>query len=52
MVEHDGKIFCSMLPSGKIYNFEAGKSVMSSNEVPSGWQHVAAIKTAGCLSFL
>jgi hypothetical protein len=46
MAEHDGKVFCSTLPSGKIYGFEAGKSVMSPDEVPSGWQHVAAIKTA------
>jgi hypothetical protein len=46
MAEHDGKLFCSTLPSGKIYGFEAGKSVMSPNEVPSGWQHVTAIKTA------
>lgn len=46
MAEHDGKLFCSTLPSGKIFGFEAGKSVMSPNAVPSGWQHVAAIKTA------
>ena len=45
MAEHDGKVFCSTLPSGKIYGYEAGKSVMSPGEVPSGWQHVAAIKT-------
>ncbi len=49
MAEHDGKVFCSTLPSGKIYGFEAGKSVMSPNELPSGWQHVAAIKTADYL---
>ena len=44
MAEHDGKVFCGTLPSGKIYGFEAGKSVMSPNKIPSGWQHVAAIK--------
>ena len=49
MAEHDGKVFWSTLPSGKIYGFEAGKSVMSPNEVPSGWQHVAAIKTTDLL---
>lgn len=49
MAEHDGKVFCSTLPSGKIYGFEAGKSVMSLNAVPSGWQHVAAVKTADYL---
>lgn len=49
MAEHDGKVFCSTLPSGKIYGFEAGKSVMSPNELPSGWQHVAAVKTANRL---
>lgn len=46
MAEHDGKVFCSTLPSGKIYAYEAGKSVMSPFEIPSGWQHVTAIKTA------
>ena len=45
MAEHEGKVFCSTLPSGKIYGYEGGKSVMSPGEVPSGWQHVAAIKT-------
>lgn len=45
MAEYNGKVFCSTLPSGKIYGYEAGKSVISPDEVPSGWQHVAAIKT-------
>lgn len=49
MAEHDGKVFCSTLPSGKIYGFEAGKSVMSPNKIPSGWQHVAATKTVNSL---
>lgn len=49
MVEHDGKVFCSTLPSGKVYAFEAGKSVMSPDALPSGWQHIAAIKTANHL---
>lgn len=46
MAEHNGKVFCSTLPSGRIYGFEAGKSVMSPDAVPSGWQHIAAIKTS------
>ncbi len=46
MAEHQGKAFCSTLPSGKIYGCEAGKSVMSAESISAGWHHVAAIKTA------
>lgn len=49
MGESAGKLFCTTLPSGKIFGFEAGKSVVSKAPVPSGWQHVAATKTGNSL---
>lgn len=45
MSEHDGKVFCSTLPSGKIYSYESGKSVSMAESLGGGWQHVTAIKT-------
>lgn len=45
MAEHDGKVFCSTLPSGKIFSYESGKVLSMSEPFPEGWQHVAAIKT-------
>ncbi len=49
MAEHDGKVFCSTLPSGKIFSYESGKTVASPESLPAGWQHVSAVKTAGQL---
>ena len=45
MAEHDGKVFCSTLPSGKIFSYEAGKSVAMPGSLKEGWQHVTAVKT-------
>lgn len=45
MAEHDGKVFCSTLPSGKIFYYESGKVVSAKESLPAGWQHVAAVKT-------
>jgi hypothetical protein len=44
MAEFDGRVFCSALPSGHIYSFQAGASVMAGNAEPAGWRHVAAVK--------
>jgi hypothetical protein len=44
MAEFDGRVFCSTLPSGHIYSYQAGASVMSGNALPAGWRHVAAVK--------
>ncbi len=49
MAEQDGKVFCSTLPSGKIFSYEAGRSVTSKTSIEPGWQHVAAVKTSGHL---
>jgi hypothetical protein len=44
MAEFDGRVFCSTLPSGRIYSYQAGASVMSGSALPAGWRHVAAVK--------
>ncbi|HVX61028.1 MAG TPA: LamG domain-containing protein, partial [Pirellulales bacterium] len=43
--EFQGRLFFSTLPSGKIFSYQAGVSAMHDDELPSGWQHVAAIKS-------
>jgi hypothetical protein len=44
--EFQGRLFFSALPSGKIFSYQAGAVVTHDRELPSGWQHVAAIKSA------
>jgi hypothetical protein len=50
MAEHDGKVFCSTLPSGKIFSYESGRNVLSTNPVTPGWHHLAAVKSEDRLS--
>jgi hypothetical protein len=50
MAEYDGKVFCSTLPSGRIYSYEAGRNVQNGTTFPGGWQHVAAMRTKGRLA--
>lgn len=49
MVEHQGQLFCSTLPSGKVHACEVGKLVTWDDEFPTGWHHVAAVKSGGKL---
>ena len=49
MAEHGGRLFCSTLPSGKIYSFAAGRSVSWDRTFPTGWHHVAAVRSDGRL---
>ena len=49
MAEHGGQLFCSTLPSGKIFATAVGTSAAWEREFPPGWQHVAAIKRDGNL---
>lgn len=46
MAEHDGQVFCSTLPSGKIFAFSAGQQVAWGHTLSSAWHHVAAVKSA------
>lgn len=45
MAEHDGKVFCTTLPSGKIFSFEAGRNIISPAPLKPGWNHVVAAKS-------
>ncbi|MEX2512160.1 MAG: LamG domain-containing protein [Cyclobacteriaceae bacterium] len=49
MAENDGKLYCSTLPSGKIYGFELGQNVLSPAPLKSGWHHIAAVRSASQL---
>lgn len=45
MAVYDGKLFVGTLPSGHVMSIEAGKSVTLDRELPSGWVHLAAVKS-------
>ena len=49
MAEHDGKLFCSTLPSGKIYSWRAGRVAMAGKTFPAGWHHVAAVRSSSSI---
>jgi hypothetical protein len=49
MAEYQGQLFCSTLPSGRVHACEVGKLVTWDDEFPTGWHHVAAVKSAGKL---
>lgn len=49
MAEFEGRVYCSTLPSGHIYSYQAGVSAMAGSALPPGWQHVAAVKQGGKL---
>ena len=45
MAVYDGKLFCGTLPSGHVLSLEAGKCATYDHALPSGWHHLAAVKT-------
>jgi hypothetical protein len=45
MAEHDGRLFCSTLPTGKIFAYEAGRQVTWDHAFPTGQHHVVAVKS-------
>ncbi len=49
MAEHDGRLFCSTLPSGKVYSWRAGRVAMAGKAFPTGWHHVAAVRSGGSI---
>ena len=49
MAEFQGQLMVSALPSGKVFAFEAGRSVTWDHELPAGWHHLAAIRQGGVL---
>lgn len=50
MAQYRGRLFCTTLPSGRVHSLEAGPCVTHDRELPSGWQHVAAVKRGGTLT--
>jgi len=50
MAEHDGRLFASTLPSGKVFAYSAGQQAMWGHTLSVGWHHVAAVKSANRLT--
>jgi len=50
MAEHQGRLFCSTLPSGRVYAFQAGAGVAWEQEFPDKLHHIAAIKKRNVLT--
>lgn len=49
MAEYDGQVFCSTLPSGRVYSWRSGRVAMTDRRLPDGWHHVAAVRSKGAL---
>lgn len=49
MAEFSGKLFCSTLPSGTVWSYQAGQAVSTNSELPAGWRHVVAQRQSGRL---
>lgn len=49
MTVFQGKLFAGTLPSGRVYCLEAGKCASYDRALPSGWRHIAAVKSGGKL---
>jgi hypothetical protein len=45
MAEFAGRVYCSTLPSGKIYAYQSGVSAMYGEPLSFGWHHIAAVKS-------
>jgi hypothetical protein len=44
MAEHAGRLYCSTLPSGKVFSYGVGRMAASHKALPEGWRHVAAVR--------
>lgn len=49
MAVFKGRLYAGTLPSGRVYSIEAGKCATHDRELPAGWRHVAAVRSAGLL---
>lgn len=45
MAEHDGEVFVSTLPSGKVFSFSAGQQATWGHSLSAAWHHVVAVKS-------
>jgi hypothetical protein len=50
MAEHDGQVFCSTLPSGRIHAFSAGEQTQWGESLSSDWHHITATKSSDRLA--
>lgn len=50
MCEYGGKLYCSTLPSGRIFSFTQGRQVSWDYSLDSNWHHVVAVKSNNRLS--
>ncbi len=50
MAEHDGEVYCSTLPSGKVFAFAAGRQAGWGRALSSAWHHIAAVRSADRLT--
>ncbi len=44
MAVFQGRLFCGVLPSGKVHALRAGAGVSHDHAVPAGWHHLAAVR--------
>jgi len=50
MAEHDGKVFCSTLPSGRVHAFSVGRQTSWEQSLSPAWHHVVASRSADRLT--
>jgi hypothetical protein len=49
MAQFQGRLFCSTLPSGRIFAMDAGPCVTYDQELAPGWGHVVAVRERNAL---
>lgn len=49
MAQFRGRLFCSTLPSGRIFAMDAGPCVTSDRELAAGWRHIVAVRERNAL---
>lgn len=50
MAEHGGEVFCSTLPSGRVFAWAAGRQAAWGHGLSAAWHHVAAVRSADRLA--
>lgn len=50
MAVYDGRLYAGTLPSGHVYSLETGVCATFDDELPAGWQHVAAVRNTDTLT--
>jgi hypothetical protein len=50
LAEHDGQVYCSTLPSGRIFSWHAGQLAMADQALPPSWHHIAATRAGNSMT--